>query len=162
MADIDDTDYGVDYFEKPDEAPQINLLFERMCAQKDELAALYQQKKDDYWVHGFYRFYHGSFKVYGVQIATKEIVATFRALMPEYPLHEDFELILSKGTGLVFSKDVNRKWAESTSPMVLAYWHAMMFLECMLVCIEEMDTPRCTISEEWGTVLHLYNLRSVH
>lgn len=159
MQEESEIDYGEDHFFAPEDSPSIIMLFNNISSRTEELQQLYNDCKSEYTAHGFYRFYHGSHKVYSVQNPTLRIVTVFRELMPDHPLNEDFEHIISHGTGLEFSSEVNENWTAITRPILEAYFHAMMFLECMLVSIKDMDIPRRTISEEWGAVLYLYNLR---
>ena len=56
---------------------------------------------------GFYRFYHQSLKVYGLQSDTERIVAALRSLMPERELHAWFQQIIGEGTGKTFEAEHN-------------------------------------------------------
>src|SRR6266487_3008211 len=76
------------------------LLLERLKQRKPELAALWE-KINGHWQYEdhFYRFYHGSFKVYSVQATTEKAVAFLRDLVPERRLNMAFERIIRDGTG---------------------------------------------------------------
>jgi len=54
-----------------------------------------------------YRFNHGSFKVYGIQALTLQIVSALRALLPDRSLNERFLRIVNDGTGKEFTSS---KW----------------------------------------------------
>src|ERR1044072_4104998 len=60
------------------------LLLERLRQRKTELSALWAEL-NGHWGYedGFYRFYHSSFKVYGVQSLTDKAVKFLRELLPE-------------------------------------------------------------------------------
>jgi isocitrate dehydrogenase kinase/phosphatase len=47
----------------------------------------------------FYRFYHGSFKVYRVQSLTEKAVKFLRELLPEREPNETYMAIIREGTG---------------------------------------------------------------
>jgi hypothetical protein len=78
-----------------------------------------------------YRFYHQSFKVYGLQSLTSEIVQALRNLSPtpDQPLNKWFEEILAAGTGRQWKHDDNPVWTSVTRPIVEAFFHARYFLD---------------------------------
>jgi len=55
----------------------------------------------------FYRFYHGSWKVYRTQRTAERAVALLRKLLPERDLNLAFEDILKEGTGRNFESNVD-------------------------------------------------------
>jgi hypothetical protein len=55
----------------------------------------------------FYRFYHQSFKVYGLQDSTRAIVRTLQSLAPDRPLNPWFLEIVGSGTGKEFRPEDN-------------------------------------------------------
>src|SRR5262245_9774040 len=71
-----------------------------------------------------YRFYHQSFKVYGLQHQTKTIVRELHALLPGRPLNLWFLEILKHGTGRQFRSVDNADWPRATRPILEAFFHA--------------------------------------
>ena len=61
----------------------------------------------DHWGYEdpVYRFYHQSFKVYGLQQSTRSIVQRLQALAPDFPLNPWFVQIVESGTGKVFQHE---------------------------------------------------------
>ena len=117
-----------------------------------------EMKKVENW--RIYRFYHHSFKIFYLQENTLQIVAALKKLNP----HEDKELlnkwflqIIEDGTGKKFSTDMNKRWLEETRPIVEAFYHAKYFLESIVD--SGMENKTGIISERFGSILHLYNLR---
>jgi hypothetical protein len=106
-----------------------------------------------------YRFYHQSFKVYGIQHSTLAITAALRALLPDVPLNARFEKILADGTGKQFTHEANTAWDETTRPLVEAFFHARFFLEMAVKYGAELDEPPSSLPSGWAALLYLYNLR---
>jgi len=106
-----------------------------------------------------YRFYHHSFKVFGVQSMTSTIVATLRELLPESEMNADFVAIVDAGTGHTFQAEVNATWAASTRPLVEAFFHARFMLEMVVQYGRTLETPRQLLPSGWAAVLYLYGLR---
>jgi hypothetical protein len=107
----------------------------------------------------FYRFYHQSFKVYGLQKMTEEIVGVLTKLLPETPLNADFSRIIQEGTGKKFDISHNQRWHEETRPILEAYFHAKTMLKLAIKYAKELETPPDILPSGWGTILYLYNLR---
>ena len=106
-----------------------------------------------------YRFYHQSFKVYGVQHHTTAIVKALQALAPSQPLNEWFLAIVAEGTGKTFEMEHNKRWLEITRPMLEAYFHARFLLDMVCKYGETLQEPQSLIDTGWGAVLYLYGLR---
>ena len=106
-----------------------------------------------------YRFYHGSFKVFGIQTSTQFIVKTLRSLAPRRPLCSSFTRIVAEGTGKKWAQEVNRRWPETTRPMLEAFFHARYFLEMVCKYGKELKKPPQPIPSGWAAVLELYRLR---
>jgi hypothetical protein len=106
-----------------------------------------------------YRFYHQSFKVFGVQSETSAIVAALSALAPECSLNEWFSRIVAEGTGHTFSTEDNARWLEVTRPVLEAFFHAKYFLEMACKYGRELDAPPESLPSGWASVLYLYGLR---
>lgn len=108
-----------------------------------------------------YRFYHHSFKVYGLQNNTRRIVDALRGLAPEgRSLCKEFEEIIKEGAGgKAFEYEHNEKWTHHTRPFVEAFFHAKFFLEMVVKYGKEMEDPPEMLPSGWAAVLCLYNLR---
>jgi hypothetical protein len=99
-------------------------------ARHCELVALLD-KVSSHW-HAedkFYRFYHQSWKLFGLQDDTVEIVDALRQLWPERFLHPWFEEIIRDGTNLEFDPDDNRDWLCKGRPILEAFFHSRTMLE---------------------------------
>jgi hypothetical protein len=106
-----------------------------------------------------YRFYHQSFKVFGLQGATLELVASLQALAPERKLSAQFTKIVTDGTGKTFDPEHNQRWEEVTRPIVEAFFHARFFPECAVRSARTLQAPPQGLPSEWAAVLYLYELR---
>ena len=139
------------------------LVVQLMNSIKSEVATLIelQRQCDDSGTDGVYRFYHGSFKVYGrLQPLTEKLVSLFRSLDPKTNKELDsfFESIVKDGTGHVFNLSHNEDWATHTRPIVEAYFHARYFLDQLLEATK-LEHPPCLLPEGWAAVLTLFCLR---
>jgi hypothetical protein len=79
--------------------------------------------------------------------------------MPDRPLCEAFRSVVAAGTGKTFSPDENRRWTESTRPMLEAFFHALYFLEMMAKYGSILASPPRVLPSGWAAVLTLYGLR---
>jgi hypothetical protein len=129
-------------------------------ANLPDLKAL-RDRARSHWEYedSIYRFYHGSFKVYGIQRLTLQIVSALRALLPDRSLNERFMRIVSDGTGREFTPEVNASWEATTRPLLEAFFHAQYFLEMVVKYGEELDEPPSPLPSGWAAVLYLYNMR---
>jgi hypothetical protein len=105
-----------------------------------------------------YRFYHQSFKVYGLQARTTAIVNRLKALAPERALDPWFVQIIEAGTGKTFKTEDNARWAETTRPIVEAFFHARFFLE-MAVRYGNLSSPPQPMPSGYAALLCLFGLR---
>lgn len=105
-----------------------------------------------------YRFYHQSFKVYGVQRQTESIVAALADLAPDRPLNEWFVGIVKAGTAHEFTSEHNARWLDVARPMLEAFFHARYFLE-MAVRYSNLDAPPRPLPSGYAALLYLYDLR---
>ena len=143
-----------------DERPASTTLLNNIKARLAELKEL-QRQCDDTGTDGVYRFYHGSFKVYGrLQPLTTKITEMFRSLDPkeEKSLDNFFERIVADGTGHTFELSHNQDWPGHTRPIVEAYFHCEYFLR-QLVTSAALEYPPNLLPESWAAVLTLFNLR---
>ena len=83
-----------------DDRPEVRTLFTNLKVAMPDLAALLE-KCGSHWAYedGVYRFYHHSFKVYGLQSHTISIVDKLRSLSPDRELNQWFMEIIASGTG---------------------------------------------------------------
>jgi hypothetical protein len=143
-----------------DDRPEVVGLFARIVAEMPALDKLLAEA-DGHWggEDAVYRFYHQSFKVYGVQGITKRIVAQLHALAPGKPLNEWFMRIVREGTGRTFRTDDNARWLEATRPQLEAFFHARYFLAMIVKYGKELKHPPQLLPNGWAAVLYLYGLR---
>jgi hypothetical protein len=148
-------------------------LLAAVKTQLPKLRELYAEVSDRNYEDPIYRFYHGSFKVYGLQLATGEIVWALHELLPGIPLNEMFMTIIREGTGKKFNRSHNRRWQEETRPILEAFFHARFFLEMAIRYGEELEEvpqglPNMTeappigwegLPSGWAAFLYLYDLR---
>ena len=143
-----------------DDRKEVGELFRNL---KTELPALEKllEKCSGPWGYEdpIYRFYHQSFKVYGLQDQTVEIVERLRALAPNRPMNERFLHIVRGGTGKTFAEEDNKNWLAVTRPIVEAFFHARYFLEIAVQYGKELEFPPRTLPSGWAALLYLYNLR---
>jgi hypothetical protein len=105
-----------------------------------------------------YRFYHQSFKVYGLQRSIQSIVDRLRALAPDLPLNLWFVEIVQSGTGKHFKPEDNGHWPEVTRPILEAFFHARFFLE-MAVRYADLEAPPNPLPSGYAALLYLFGLR---
>jgi len=117
-------------------------------------------RSSDHWSYEdpIYRFYHHSFKVFGLQNRTEEIVAALRDLLPQRELNAMFLEIVASGTSKAFSPDKNADWPRHTRPILEAFFHARFFLE-MAVRYSELPEAPNQLPSGWAALLYLYGLR---
>ncbi len=108
---------------------------------------------------GFYRFYHQSFKVYGLQSDTERIVAALRSLLPRRETNEWFLQIIGEGTGKIFDPAHNRRWLAETRPILEAFSHARAMLEYAVRYGRELEAAPNCLPSGWAAVLYLFGLR---
>ena len=116
---------------------------------------------NDHWGYedGVYRFYHQSFKVFGLQKSTLRCVDALRGLAPHLPLNPWFETIVAEGTGREFRTEGNRNWLGSTRPILEAFFHARYFLEMAVKYGRTNAYPPGVLHSGWAAVLELYGIR---
>ena len=143
-----------------DDRPEVRELLQNLQAQLPALEALLTLCSNHWgYEDPIYRFYHHSFKVYGLQDQTSKIVQALQGLAPQLPLNEQFIRIVAEGTGKIFKPADNRNWETVTRPMLEAFFHARYFLEMAVKYGKELKAPPQTLPSGWAAVLYLYNLR---
>jgi hypothetical protein len=143
-----------------DPDPQVQELLATIRARIDELENLLEQVSE-HWVYedGVYRFYHQSFKVYGLQGTTEQIVSALESLAPGRALNAWFREIVTEGTGKRFAAEHNQRWLAETRPIVEAFFHARYFLEMVCKYGRELQEAPAMMPSGWASVLYLFNLR---
>jgi hypothetical protein len=145
---------------KPEDRARLErLLLLRLKEKRKDLDALWSEL-NGHWGYedGFYRFYHGSFKVYGVQSSSAKAVDFLRSLLPERELNESFLAIIRDGTGKEFEISHNQDWARHTRPILEAFTHARYMVE-MAVRYGDLQEPPQPLPSGYAALLYLYNLR---
>ena len=141
----------------PPSAEQI--LLQNLRRDRAELEKLLAEVSDHWgYEDPLYRFYHQSFKVYGLQETTLAIVERLRALAPDSPLNPWFVQIVESGTGKKFEMEANQRWTEETRPILEAFFHARFFLEMAVryAKLREKPTP---LPSGYAALLYLFGLR---
>lgn len=143
-----------------DDDEQVQRLFASLKAALSSLRALRASVEQEWGDEdGVYRFYHQSFKVYGLQGVTTSIVTALHALAPERELNAWFTQIIAEGTGKRFDNEHNRRWLAETRPIVEAFFHARFFLDMAVKYGGELDAPPRMMPSGWAALLYLFNLR---
>lgn len=143
-----------------DGRPEVQALFQNLKAHLPELETLLAQCTNHWgYEDPIYRFYHHSFKVYGLQDQTIKMVQALQALAPQTRLNEQLLRIVKAGTGKVFKNSDNRRWDSVTRPILEAFFHARFFLEMAVKYGHELPAPPNTLPSGWAALLYLYNLR---
>lgn len=145
---------------KPKEKIRLELLLlQRLKEHKADLEKMLQEMNGP-WTYEdyFYRYYHGSFKVYNVQATTEKAVKLLRTILPERKLNMIFERIIREGTGKEFELEHNKEWDRHTRPMLEAFAHAKFMLE-MAVRYADLPEPPQRMPSGWAALLYLFGLR---
>jgi hypothetical protein len=120
------------------------------------------ERESSHWGYedGVYRFYHQSFKVFGLQHSTEEIVAALRSTLPDRQLDSWFLKIVADGTGREFDPlTTNADWLTETRPIVEAYAHALYFLQMACKYGGSLDAVPSPLPSGWAAILCLYGMR---
>lgn len=145
---------------EPDERLRLEkLLLERIKQSKTDLENLLAVMGDHLtYEDAFYRYYHGSFKVYRVQDTTQRAVQLLRGLLPERELNRSFAEIISEGTGKEFVFEHNRDWSRHVRLMLEAFAHSKFMIE-MAVRYATLEEPPQPMPSGYAALLYLYDLR---
>ncbi|HEY2084310.1 MAG TPA: hypothetical protein VGI88_16135 [Verrucomicrobiae bacterium] len=144
---------------KPEERERLErLLLQRLKDKKSELRAMLEEMSGHWhYEDHFYRYYHGSFKVYSTQNTTEKAVQLLRELLPERKLNMAFEEIIREGTGKEFGAE--NEDAERTPRSILeAFAHAKFMIE-MAVRYADLPEPPQKLPSGDAALLYLYDLR---
>lgn len=135
-------------------------LLEAIKAMLPKLEAILAQTVEPWGCEdGVYRFYHQSFKVYGLQRLTKDVVEALQAIAPERKLDAWFLEIVSEGTNRTFSTAHNQRWLQETRPILEAFFHAHYMLSMVCKYGRELESPPKLLPSGWAAVLSLYGMR---
>lgn len=136
------------------------ILLQNFYAHLPAMQALLARINEKWcYEDGMYRFYHQSFKVFGLQEQAQEIVKLLKEVAPEERgVCSYFQEITAAGTGREFKMEDNQHWMERTAPIVQAFLHAKYFLE-MAVKHAELKEPPQMMPSGWAALLCLYDLR---
>lgn len=151
-----------DLLTRRDEHPEAEALLNALKQNQDALSQLLAKcdEPDGHYPEDYiYRFYHGSFKVYGLQGITEDIVDILQQQMPNHPLNPRFAEILQEGTGLHSERGQPKRRIVATRHILEAYFHARYFLERAIKYGRELEYPPCVMPSGWAALLYLYNLR---
>jgi hypothetical protein len=136
------------------------MLIANIAASRNELQELLDEVSSRWgYEDGIYRFYHQSYKVFHLQVATEQIVKRLKALLPDRELNEWFQSIVREGTGKQFDASTNENWLGETRPIVEAFFHASYFLEMICRYRDVIKEPPQLLPSGWASVLYLYGLR---
>ncbi|CAN5289648.1 hypothetical protein BH20ACI1_BH20ACI1_24520 [soil metagenome] len=121
------------------------------------LHELFAGLEEDY----VYRFYHQSFKVFGMNDVVKQAITLFEKIAPdEVKINDWFKKIANEAIEKEFDwQKTNPIWLKETRPILEAFWHSKYFLEQMLKYGNELDKSPQMLPSGWAAVLYLYNLR---
>jgi len=138
-------------------------LLQNIKAKLPELKKLLK-KINSHWCYEdhIYRFYHYSYKVYGIQDLTIKIVEALKTLDPnpeKFEMNSFFDKIYKEGTGKKFKSIHNKNWTRHTRPMVEAFLHAKYFLEMAIRYGKTMETTSNELPSGWAGLLYFYGLR---
>ena len=140
-----------------------SVLFFRLREHLPQLVELLKRVNDE-WVYEdrVYRFYHYSFKMYGIQGHTTDIVQALQALAPDIQLNGWFMEIYLSGTGHKFELSHNEDWLQRGRPMLEAFFHAKFMLEMAVRYgkkFRRQKSPPQLLDSGWAALLCLYRLR---
>ena len=154
----------VDRFEslmtRPGPEPHQRLL-SNIKSKLPELEKLLEENRFPWGcADSMYRFYSQSFKVYGLQRRTAEIVECLSTLAPPGATMNPFflEIVREGASGVVWEMAHNDAWAERTRPFLEAYFHASFMLEMAVRCGREIEVAPGRMSSDWAALIALFQL----
>lgn len=143
---------------RPERNAKLLASIKRALPHLQEL--LDKTNKEWCYEDGVYRFYQQSFKVYGLQTYTIEIVNALAALDDGRPFGDDyFKMIVADGTGKQFEHAHNSDWLRHTRPIVEAFFHSHYFLTMVVKYGRELEGAPSLLPSGWASVLCLYGQR---
>ena len=142
----------------PDPRPESQELLQRIKTALPQLEALYEGLDHEY-EDRVYRFYHGSDKVYVLQVGTLKIAEALQGLLPSRPLNEAFSRILKEGTGQLSQGLTGAERTAQERRILEAFFHARYFLEMTVRYGKRLDVAPSWLPSGWASVLYLFDLR---
>ena len=143
-----------------DGRPESRELLGNLRASLPKLEELFETASSHWgYEDPVYRFYHQSFKVFGLQDETARIVAMLESLAPGRKLNAWFMDIVARGTNKLFTARDNQNWVVVTSPILEAFFHARFFLEMAVRYGRSLEVPPRMLPSGWAALLCLYDLR---
>jgi len=107
-----------------------------------------------------YRFYHQSFKVFGVLNLIAKAKHLFETIAPEdWRLNDWYCQITAEALSKEFNSETNSIWLAETRPILEAFWHSKYFLDQMIISSSSLDHAPHMLPSGWAAVLYLYNIR---
>lgn len=137
------------------------VLLDNVRARLGDLEGLLEEITS-MWVYDdlIYRFWHQSFKVYGLQQYTLRIDRMLQSLASEgTAMHPWYIETLKAGCNKKFEIQHNAVWLQETRPIVDAFFHAKYMLEMVVKSAREEHEPGGFVSSAWAAVLELYQIR---
>jgi hypothetical protein len=142
----------------PDPRPEPQELLKRIKAALPQLEALYEDL-DHQYEDRFYRYYHGSSKLYALQTATLKVVEALQALCPGRRLNDAFSRILNEGTGQSRLEGSGGGGDSKERHILEAFFHARSFLEMAIRYGKSLEVAPSWLPQGWASVLYLFDLR---
>ena len=147
------------------------LTQEQLMARDNRLLRAIQQRLpaleellddiDGHMEGAVYRYYHGSFKIYGYQEYTERALVIITEIAGELnrALSEDFVPIAEAGTGKTFGAESNEQWSVYTRPIVEALFHARYFVAMMVKYGRKLEEAPTSLPQGWAALLELFGPR---
>lgn len=139
-----------------------NLLLTNIKNRLPELESLLKEMNSHWFYEDpIYRFYHQSFKVYGIQGETKRIIEALKSIAPERrDFCVEFQEIINLGaSGKRFRLSHNKNWTRHTRVFLEAFFHTKFFLEMAVKYGKELEEAPTILPSGWAALLCLYNIR---
>jgi hypothetical protein len=149
------------------EIPELNArLLSNIKRHMHEFTAL-QHRMNEHWgmEDSIYRFYHHSFKVYGIQGYVEEMCKLMDQVDPKqksagvHEYHKFWNEIVAAGTGHQFEHSHNSEWTKRARPMIEAAMHAKYILDMIVKYGKELKEAPNMLPSGWASVLSVFHLR---
>jgi len=142
-------------------------LLSRIKRDLPELEQLLDETNREVYEDGIYRYYHTSFKVYGLKTHTRKIAKALRRLAPDKalrglcvsPFDAYFASFWNVAGRWMVETGAQFRMALHAGPIVEAFFHARYFLEMVVKYGKQLEAPPQCLPSGWAAVLCLYNLR---